>query len=126
MRIFLSIAGLFIPLTHAQQGGTFASQGPGVSDMWSRICSTLPFCSVGSDAPKLVAERGTAILLPLIVGCAVCVGIYAGIQVMRAQGSSDGIDKAKTTIMHAAIGMVLMLITVSIFRFVIYAVGWFS
>lgn len=126
MAFLLSLIGTLIPVAHAQQGGSFASDGPGVSEMWSKICSTLPFCSVGTNAPQLIADRGTAILLPLIVGTAVCAGIYAGIQVMQAQGSTDGLDKAKETIMHAVIGVVLMLITVSIFRFAVYVVSWFS
>ncbi len=118
------LIGFLIPIASAQGG--FASEGPGVSDMWEMICSTLPFCNVGADAPKLVAERGSQILMPVIVGAAVCAGIYAGIQIMRAQGSGDGIDKAKETVMHAVIGVVLMLITLSIFRFAITVVGWFS
>jgi len=125
MKLFLSILGLFIPTAHAQNG-SFAADGPGVSQMWEMICSTLPFCNVGIDAPKLAAERGSQILMPVIVGAAVCAGIYAGIQIMRAQGSTDGIDKAKETVMHAVIGVVLMLITLSIFRFAIAVVGWFS
>lgn len=125
MKFLLFLLGSFIPAAHAQDGN-FAADGPGVSEMWQMICSTLPFCNVGTRAPELVAERGSAILMPLIVGGAVIAGIYAGIQIMRAQGGSDGIDKAKETIIAAVIGTVLMLITLSVFRFAVTVVGWFS
>lgn len=125
MKLLLSILGFFIPTAHAQDGN-FAADGPGVGQMWEMICSTLPFCNVGTQAPQLAADRGAAILMPLIVGAAVCAGIYAGIQIMMAQGSGDGIDKAKTTVKHAVVGVVLMLITLSLFRFAITVVKWFS
>lgn len=129
MHFLSSIVGLLVPLASAQGGGGgsgFASQGPGVSQMWGMICSTLPFCNVGEGAAALVGERGTAILAPLIIGGAVCAGVWAGIQLMRSQGSSDGIEKAKTTVLHAVLGTVLLLITVSIFRLVVQVVTWFS
>ncbi len=122
MHLIHLLIGLLVENAYA----AFASEGPGVSEMWGAICSTLPFCNVGTNAPELIADRGAAILQPLIVGAGVCAGIWAGIQLMRAQGSSDGIEKAKTTILHAVVGTVLMLIVLSIFRFVIYAVSWFS
>jgi len=124
MSFLLSLIGSLIPTAFADGG--FASGGPGVSEMWGTICSTLPFCNVGERAPQLIADRGTAILLPLIVGIAVISGIYAGIQLMQAQGSSDGLDKAKTTIKYSVIGVVLMLITISIFKLAVYVVTWFS
>lgn len=128
MPSFSALIGFFVPVAHAAEGGAhgFASGGPGVSDMWNSICSTLPFCDVGKNAPQLVADRANEVLLPLIVGVAVISAIYAGIQLMQAQGSSDGLDKAKTTIKHAVIGVVLMLVVMSIFRLAQYVVTWFS
>lgn len=123
MRIFLLLIGLLIPGASAQD---FASQGPGVSDMWAMICSTLPFCNVGTGAPALVADRGMALIMPLVTGVAVCSALYAGIQLMMGQGNSDGVGKAKKTLFYAIAGMVLMLIVTSIFRFVVLAVTWFS
>lgn len=121
---FLSfLAGLVVQHVSAQG---FASEGPGVSDMWSAICSTLPFCGVGVRVPQLVADRGMALILPLVVGVAVCSALYAGIQLMMSQGNSDGLSKAKTTLYYAIAGMVLMLIVTSIFRFVVLLVTWFS
>lgn len=122
MKLLLSLIGFFIPAAHAQDGG-FAANGPGVGEMWGMICSTLPFCNVGTKAPQLVAERGSAILMPVIVGAAVCAGIFAGIQLMRGGGDTE---KAKETVKAAVIGTVLMLITLSIFRFAIAAVKWFT
>lgn len=123
MHLLLSLIGMFVPTASAQ---SFASEGPGVSSMWESICSTLPFCSVGTGAPELIAERGQALILPLIVGVAVCSAIYAGIQLMMAEGNAEGFSKAKTTLYYSVAGMVLMLIVVSIFRFVVLAVTWFS
>lgn len=122
---FLSILiGFLLPVAHAQS--EFAADGPGMSQMWSMICSTLPFCDVGTKAPQLIADRGMALVLPLVVGIAVCAGIYAGIQMMMGQGNSDGLSKAKTTLYYAIAGMVLMLIASSIFKFAVQVVTWFS
>lgn len=96
---------------HAQAG-----DGPGVSEMWNTICTTLPFCHIGTDAPAFFAQRLVNFLFPLIVAAAVCAVVYAGIKMIT--GGEDGYGEAKTIIWYTGLGLILALLTSTIFAFV--------
>lgn len=100
----------FIGTAHAQAGN-----GPGVSEMWSTICSTLPFCDLGTGAPAYFSQRVVDFLFPLIVAAAVCIFIYAGFKMVT--GGEEGWTQAKTIILYGTIGLILAMLTGSIFVF---------
>lgn len=104
----LSIVGI----AHAEGVGS----GPGVDEMFSKICGVLPFCNLGTDAPAFFSQRIVNFVFPLIVAAAVCVIIYAGIQLIK--GGEDGVSDAKETITYALVGIILAILTGSIFVFI--------
>jgi len=101
----------FIETAHAQVGS-----GPGVDAMWETICSTLPYCDLGTNAPAFFSQRIVNFIFPLIVGAAVCVVIYAGIKMIT--GGEEGYTEAKTIIMYGLVGIVLATLTGSVFVFI--------
>ncbi len=107
LSFFLSL----IETAHAQVGS-----GPGVDEMWDTICSTLPYCDLGTDAPAFFSQRIVNFVFPLIVGAAVCVIIYAGIKMVT--GGEEGYGEAKTIITYALGGLILSILTGSIFVFI--------
>lgn len=107
----MQLLSLFIEHAHAQVGS-----GPGVDQMWQTICSTLPYCNVGTSAPAFFSQRIVNFVFPLIVGVAVCVIIYAGIKMIT--GGEEGYGEAKTMIMYALAGIVLAILTSAIFVFI--------
>ena len=100
-----------IETAHAQVGS-----GPGVDEMWETICSSLPYCDLGTAAPAFFSQRIVNFVFPLIVAAAVCVIIYAGIKMIT--GGEDGFAEAKTIITYATIGIILAVLTGSIFVFI--------
>lgn len=102
----------FIGTAHAANVGS----GPGVSDMWDTICSTLPYCDLGTDAPGFFSQRIVNFLFPLIVGVAICAIIYAGIKMIT--GGEEGFTEAKTIMVYALVGLILATLTGSVFVFV--------
>lgn len=106
-----SLLSSFIETAHAQVGN-----GPGVDEMWETICSTLPYCNLGTEAPAFFSQRIVNFVFPLIVGAGVCVIIYAGIKMIT--GGEEGYGEAKTIIWYAAMGLVLAVLTGSVFVFV--------
>ena len=100
-----------IGTAHAQVGS-----GPGVDEMWEKICGALPYCDLGTNAPKFFSQRIVDFVFPLIVAAAVCVIVYAGIKMIT--GGEEGFAEAKGIITYAAIGIVLAVLTSSIFIFI--------
>lgn len=109
--IRLIVLTIGIGVAHAQVGS-----GPGVDEMWSTICSTLPFCDLGTGAPAYFSQKIVTFVFPLIVAAAVCVVIYAGIKMIT--GGEEGFTEAKTIITYAVIGIILAVLTGSIFVFI--------
>ena len=101
-----------VGIAHADGVGS----GPGVDEMFQKICTTLPFCDLGTGAPAFFSQRIVNFLFPLIVAAAVCVIIYAGIQMIK--GGEDGLSEAKEAITYAVVGIVLAILTGSIFVFI--------
>ncbi len=100
----MQFLSLFIGKALAQAPA--APMGPGVDEMWKRICKVLVFCDkAGEDIPEFFAQRLVNFLFPLIVGAAVCTVIYAGIK-MITEGE-EGYTEAKTILLYVGIGLVL-------------------
>lgn len=106
----LQILLSFIETAHAQVGS-----GPGVDEMWGTICSSLPYCDLGTEAPAFFSQRIVNFVFPLIVGAAVCGFIYAGIKMIT--GGEEGFGEAKTIIMYTLGGLVISILTGSVFVF---------
>ena len=104
----MTLFDLFVGTAHAQDG-------PGVAEMWETICSSLPYCNLGTSAPAFFSQRIVNFIFPLIVAAAVCVIIYAGIKMIT--GGEEGYTEAKTIITYAAVGIILAILTGSIFVF---------
>ena len=109
----MRLLALLIGTAHAQDG---VGSGPGVSEMWGMICTALPYCDIGTGAPAFFSSRIVAFIFPLIVAAAVCVVIYAGIKMII--GGEEGLTEAKSIITYALVGLVLSILTTSIFVFV--------
>lgn len=94
---------------------------PGVQEMWDTICDTVPFTNIsygqqGEGAAEFFSQRIVDFLFPLIVGAAVCGIIYAGIKMIK--GGEEGFGEAKTIIMYTLAGVVLSILTGSVFVFI--------
>ncbi len=109
--VILAVLGLMIPsFAFAQYGLDTASKGTGLIKGGSSI-----------DAQKAVPE-----LIGDIVGVALSfVGaifflliLYAGFLWMTAFGAADKVDKAKSILEHAAVGLLIVLAAYAISRFV--------
>lgn len=101
----------FVDTAHAQ-----TQSGPGVDQMWDMICSVLPYCTIGTNAPAFFSQRIVNFIFPLVVAVAVCVVIYAGIKMIM--GGEEGFTEAKTMIFYVGVGIVLSVLAGSIFVFV--------
>lgn len=110
IRILLSLIGSPVRADAA------VGSGPGVSEMWQTICTTLPYCNLGTAAPAFFSQRIVSFVFPLIVAAAVCVVIYAGIKMIT--GGEDGYTEAKSIITYAGIGIILATLVSAIFVFV--------
>lgn len=96
------------------------SELPGVQEMWDTICGTVPFTNInygeqGEGAAEFFSQRIVDFLFPLIVGVAVCGMIYAGIKMVM--GGEEGFGEAKTIIMYTLAGLVISILTGSVFVF---------
>jgi hypothetical protein len=59
------------------------------------------------------------LVFAIIGGVALIVLILAGIKFMTSQGNPDGVSKARTTILYAAIGLVISISALTIVNFVV-------
>lgn len=105
-----------LPLLIGRAEAVEVGSGPGVGEMWASICTTLPFCNLGTAAPAFFSQRIVSFLFPLIVAAAVCVLIYAGIRMITK--GEEGYTEAKTIFLYVALGIVLSLLTSAIVAFV--------
>lgn len=109
---------LLIPVAHAVTLDTAGSADVHIFGMWQSICSTLPFCYVGLDAPRLFACKIARFIFGSISGVGVCVVIYAALRIVFAQGEESGIDEAKKMIFYAAVGIALSMMAFAIVPFI--------
>jgi len=107
-----ALLDLLVPTAHAvileQIGGGMTA------GMWGAICSVLPYCATGANAPIVFATRVTQFVLMLVGGVAVCAIVYAGIKMMIEQGNDSAVAEAKKIVLYAAAGLVLAIMASTI------------
>lgn len=119
MKLLLSLLG--IPAAYAGSVLTgVGSANTGVAAMWLEICSVMPFCAVGTNAPLLVGLKLSFAILMFIGGAAVAVLIYAGIRIIISRGNDEGLSEAKKIATYAVLGIALAILADAI---VLYAIG---
>ena len=124
MSILLTIIGSFIPVAHAvilENAGTWTANGtpnPSVMMMWIKICTILPFCSVGPHAPLFFRDKIINFIFLAIGGVAVCMIIYGGIKLILSQGSEEALTEARKIILYAAVGLALALIGATVMAYI--------
>lgn len=128
MKIILSVISLFIPTAHAFLREAFLSTaGPGVSGMFNTICSGGIFCVFGSSSGMTtvvnLARMVTRMVASVVGGLAVAVIVYAGIRMMAARGSDEGITEARKIAVWALVGLALAMLAPAIVDF---AIGFIS
>ena len=116
MALLHFLIGFFTSDVHAvvlNNAGTWSPNGgpnQGIISMWSTICSTLPFCNLGADAPVFFLAKFIRFIFSVIAGVGVCVIIYAGITLVTAPGSDEVWTEAKKIIAYALGGIVLAIL----------------
>lgn len=115
----LALLSALIPAAHAAVIDTAGiDDGPGVASMWATICSTLPFCDVGSTAPSFLLDKITTFVFSLIVGVGIIVIIYSGLRLVSSLGDEGRIAESKKTIMFAVGGILLAIMARAIVLFI--------
>lgn len=118
MRLIPSLIGILIPSSaHALTLETAGAGGPGVSTMWSAICSVV-YCSVPGGPVLFFTGKIVSFVFPLIGAFAVLLIIYAGLRLITGEGKEDSLSKAKEIIFYALLGVGLALISSAVILFV--------
>lgn len=113
---------LLIPSAHAQLAGV-GSSNPAVANMWSTICSTVPFCALSANsAPGYFAGKVILIVQSLITAVAIIMIIYASIQLSAVSVDESRKDEAKKIITYALAGIVLTLISGTLINYLLVEV----
>ncbi|OGJ56099.1 hypothetical protein A2706_02120 [Candidatus Peribacteria bacterium RIFCSPHIGHO2_01_FULL_51_35] len=123
MHALLSLIGSLISVAHAQVLQNVGTANPGVASMWATVCSTVPFCSVGTGAPALLFLKISGFLLMMIGGVAVAALIYAGIKIILSRGQDEGMSEGKKIAMYALLGLVLAIIADALVLYVVQLVN---
>ncbi|HVW66841.1 MAG TPA: hypothetical protein VHA78_03870 [Candidatus Peribacteraceae bacterium] len=121
MHLLATIIGTLIPTAFAQGAQTQLSQGSGVSQMWSMICSVLPCSVAGTSGTGLIAYFAGRIVLflnSLIGVVSVILVIYAGIKIISSHGNEEGVSQGKNILRYVAIGLLLYVLAFAIISFV--------
>ena len=110
MHFILFLLGLITPGAHAVTLDGAGEGGAGVSAMWSRICSTLPYCSLGPEgAVEFFTGKIIVLIFSIIGGVGIALIVYAGIRMIVSQGQDEALVEAKKIVKYVAIGMTLAL-----------------
>ena len=124
MTFLAALHRLLVPAASAVSLDNAGSQNPGIAAMWQKICATMPFCDVGVDAPRLFACKIARVVFGSLSGIAVCIVIYAGIQLITGQGDEGKIGEAKKTILFAALGTFLGVMAWALVPFAAMAISY--
>lgn len=93
-----------------------SSKLPGdYGNMWSRICTTLPFCDRGEE---LLGQIGSAIVttvLPILGAAAIASIVWAGIRMITK--GEEGYTEAKKIVLVTLIGSFIALAALGIIQF---------
>ncbi|UPA22223.1 hypothetical protein K8942_04165 [Candidatus Peribacteria bacterium] len=125
MSLLATIIGNIIPSASARTLEEAGAGNAGVRAMWNQICAAIP-CVASSSGDNLIEALVSAIIafiFPLTSVIAVCMVIYAGIQIVISNGSEDKVGEAKKIMMYAAAGVILSLMTSAIMSFAVYYLG---
>jgi len=114
--VFALLAGL-LPRAFAANLDRIGSTDPSVNAMWAIIRNIFPYSNVGAAFPALILAKVVAFVLMLIGGTAVCVMIYAGIELIT--GGEEKKAEAKKTVTYALLGIVFALLADVIVLYVI-------
>jgi hypothetical protein len=129
MRFLFFLLGSAIPTALAQSsagssggatGKTQAiSNAAGVDAMWAQICGPNGLlCNVGTDIVTFLANKVFDLIVPMLVGVAVLMVIYAGLRIVFSQGKDDAVGEAKKIIGYAVVGVILAGLSLSIIGFI--------
>ncbi len=116
---FLSFAAGFLPTAHAAVIEQIGTDAPGIGEMWADILSIFPHTQYGPGGFAFLIAQVAAIILHFIGGIAILVVVYAGIRMMMTVGDEGAFEESKKTLMHAAIGLILILGTDAIISYVL-------
>lgn len=112
LRSLIAGAALLLPQAVMAQ----SSKLPGdFGNMWSRICSTLPFCDRGDE---LVGQIGSAIVttvLPILGAAAIASIVWAGIRTITK--GEEGYTEAKKIVLVTLIGSFIALAALGIIQY---------
>jgi hypothetical protein len=113
----------FIPSASAAQLQNTGSSNPGVAAMWAKICSVLPFCSLGAEsAPQYFTGKVIFIVQSLVTSVAIMMILYAAILMSTTQLDEGRLDEAKNIIKFAVIGLVLSVIAGAMMQYLLSTV----
>ncbi len=124
MSFFIALRGFLIPVAHAvvlENAGTWSNTGApnvGVMMMWAKICTILPFCSLGPAAPAFFIAKVLNFIFLAIGGVAVCMIIYAGIKLVVSQGSDEALTDARKIVLYAVGGIALALLGATVMAYI--------
>ncbi|NBS68187.1 hypothetical protein EBT31_04640 [bacterium] len=115
-----AVVGLIITLSANAIVFFFIAQAPGADVLLSENAQQT-FESTGVTSTDLLDNIGTmiSIVLNLLGVVLLVLFIYAGILWMTAQGDGKQVDKAKSIMKNALIGLILTLLAYSISSFII-------
>lgn len=100
----------FIPIAHAREWTLQGvGDGPGVRDMFTRICAVMPFCAEGPQIAVTFTVKLITFIFAILSGAAVCVLLYAAIKFIMSQGNEEGIEEAKKITKWALGGLILAI-----------------
>jgi membrane protein YqaA with SNARE-associated domain len=116
--MLLALLQYFVDTAHAVTLQGAGSTNPAVAQMWNKICTVLPFCSVGMDAPRLFACKIARFIFGSISGVAIAVIIYSAIKMITAQGDESAISESKKIIFYASGGVILAMISFAVVPFI--------
>ena len=112
MKLLLLLLSVLIPTAHAGLEDVGASNS-GVANMWSVICSSLPFCGTGvdaSNAPAFFSARIILIVQSLITAAAIIMIIWASVKISTAQGDDSKIEEGKKIVLYAVAGLIIAIV----------------
>lgn len=123
MYLLAHIIDWIIPVVDAAQLQNAGSTNPSVATMWTNICTTLPFCSLGYEtAPQYFATKIIAIVQSLVTSVAIIAILYASVLLSTVQVDEGRKEEAKNIIMYAVIGLVLSVIASAFLNYLLITV----
>jgi hypothetical protein len=94
--------------------------------MWNFLANQVPRVST-ENIPKVTADQGridetVTIIFGVLGTIAVLMFVIGGIQYITSKGNPGDMAKAKDTLVYAAVGMAIVILSYSIVAFVISSI----